>query len=241
MTINPDLKISTRELQHEILLRGIWTRANTVIPYPSSEYVRSNLLDPRVKPFHSKISQIMEKNPALKGDKTWELIGHWYVEGLQIKGYQEDRPNPLEDAYLYVGDLLSFFEDKPYGIPAFVYSFMPQTTEHKNSQPGNLEKIGEPETSTAASNQPDTGTEDTELRRTQRTLAALAIGLADKHPAYRHGEKTNVKALAETATDHLRDANGRTPHGFSDRTARDAITAALKACRDLLNESDKTG
>tara|TARA_R110001592_G_scaffold283291_1_gene551215 strand:+ start:137 stop:1240 length:1104 start_codon:yes stop_codon:yes gene_type:complete len=83
------------------------------------------------------------------------------------------------------------------------------------------------------------GSNNSELRRMQRTLAALAIGLADKHGTYRHGGKPNVKALAETATDHLRDENGRAPHGFSDKTARDAITAALNACPDLLNDSDK--
>jgi hypothetical protein len=83
--------------------------------------------------------------------------------------------------------------------------------------------------------------EATELRRTQRTLAALAIGLAGKHGTYNNNNKPNVKALAETATGHLRDASGRTPHGFSDRTARDAITAALKACPDLLNDSNKAG
>ncbi|PSF12359.1 hypothetical protein C7H09_03890 [Marinobacter fuscus] len=112
----------------------------------------------------------------------------------------------------------------------------------------------QPKTSRAANEQqdpdrqhypPQTGaegiTETAELRRTQRTLAALAIGLADKHGTYSHGNKPNIKALAEIATGHLRDANGRTPHGFSDRTARDAITAALKACPDLLNDSDKTG
>jgi len=94
---------------------------------------------------------------------------------------------------------------------------------------------------TAASDQPESETEATELRRTQRTLAALAIGLAKKHRTYSHGKKASVNALAETATDHLRDANGRTPHGFSDRTARDAIAAALKACPDLTNEPDKAG
>lgn len=85
------------------------------------------------------------------------------------------------------------------------------------------------------------GQADSELNRCRRVLAALAVGLADKHNIYSHGKKPNIKALAEIATGHLRDANGRTPHGFSDRTAREAITAALKAWPDLLKDSDKAG
>lgn len=83
---------------------------------------------------------------------------------------------------------------------------------------------------------PPAGETDTELKRTQRTLAALAIGLAGKYPAYKNGRKPNAAQLARVATDHLRDATSdRTPHGFSETTARLTIAEALKACPDLAN------
>jgi len=76
--------------------------------------------------------------------------------------------------------------------------------------------------------------EDSELKRTQRALAALVLGLADKYPAYRSGEKPNATQLARLATEHLRDAaSDRTPHGFSETIVRQAISAALKACPEI--------
>jgi len=81
---------------------------------------------------------------------------------------------------------------------------------------------------------PEINAGDSELKRTQRALAALVLGLADKYPVYRSGEKPNAKQLARLATEHLRDATSdRTPHGFSETTVRQAISAALKACPDL--------
>lgn len=75
---------------------------------------------------------------------------------------------------------------------------------------------------------------DSELKRAQRTLAALAIGLAKKTPAYKNGDKPNASQLAKLATEHLRDATSdRTPFGFSETTARQTITEALKACPEL--------
>lgn len=90
------------------------------------------------------------------------------------------------------------------------------------------------DTSAAASDQPENESEATQLRRTQRTLAALATGLARKHVAYKNGNKPNASQLAKLATEHLRDATSdRTPHGFSETTARLTIAEALKACPDL--------
>lgn len=88
--------------------------------------------------------------------------------------------------------------------------------------------------STATSVQTDSETEALELRRTQRTLAALAVGLAGKFPTYRNGNKPNASQLAKLATEHLRDSQSdRTPHGFSETTARLTIAEALKACPEL--------
>ncbi|MDO3721784.1 hypothetical protein QVZ43_08595 [Marinobacter sp. chi1] len=73
-----------------------------------------------------------------------------------------------------------------------------------------------------------------ELRRTQRALAALAIGLAERHPTYRHGTKPNALQLARIATEHLRDeTSDRTPHGFSETIVRQAISDSLKACPEF--------
>lgn len=79
----------------------------------------------------------------------------------------------------------------------------------------------------------DEDTNLSRLRTTQRILAALTVGLANRHNTYRRGAKPNIKALADVATDHLRDSNGRAQHGFSERTARDAISNALKSSPDL--------
>tara|TARA_R110000823_G_scaffold72318_9_gene166382 strand:- start:579 stop:1667 length:1089 start_codon:yes stop_codon:yes gene_type:complete len=76
--------------------------------------------------------------------------------------------------------------------------------------------------------------DQTELHRTQRTLAALALGLAAKPGTYNKAGKPNVSQLAKLATEHLRDGqNDRTPHGFSESTVRQTITDALNACPEL--------
>ena len=73
-----------------------------------------------------------------------------------------------------------------------------------------------------------------ELKRLQRTVAALALGLAVNHNTYGRVGKPNVLQLAKVATEHLRDGqNDRTPHGFSESTVRQTITAALNACPEL--------
>jgi hypothetical protein len=76
---------------------------------------------------------------------------------------------------------------------------------------------------------------ETELNRLQRTVAALALGLMKKHGnTYNRNGEPNASQLAKVATDHLRGATSdRTPHGFSDTTVRQTITAALKACPEL--------
>lgn len=76
--------------------------------------------------------------------------------------------------------------------------------------------------------------DETEVKRLQRTVAALALGLAAKPGIYNKADKPNVSQLAKLATEHLRDGqNDRTPHGFSETTVRNTISAALKACPEL--------
>jgi len=77
-------------------------------------------------------------------------------------------------------------------------------------------------------------TDEAEIKRLQRTVAALALGLAAKPGTYNKAGKPNVSQLAKLATEHLRDGqNDRTPHGFSESTVRQTITAALNACPEL--------
>jgi hypothetical protein len=85
----------------------------------------------------------------------------------------------------------------------------------------NLLTEGEPETT------PGESTEATELRRTQRTITALAIGLAKKYPSYRHGEKPNVSQLAVLAAEPFLDENAKSPTGWTSATFKKAIEAAL--------------
>jgi hypothetical protein len=81
---------------------------------------------------------------------------------------------------------------------------------------------------------PATSANDSEIKRLQRTVAALALGLAAKPGTYNKAGKPNVSQLAKLATEHLRDGQSdRTPPGFSDTTVRNTITAALNACPEL--------
>jgi hypothetical protein len=76
--------------------------------------------------------------------------------------------------------------------------------------------------------------DDTELRCTQRALAAIALGLAEKYPTYRHGEKPNISKLVSLAIDHLRSEQGdQTPSGFGKTTMENTIKAALESCPEL--------
>lgn len=76
--------------------------------------------------------------------------------------------------------------------------------------------------------------DETETKRLNRTVAALALGLMKKHGTYNRNGEPNASQLAKLATEHLRDAaSDRTPHGFSETTVRNTITAALNACPEL--------
>jgi hypothetical protein len=90
---------------------------------------------------------------------------------------------------------------------------------------------------TANSNQnatPAAAPDESEIKRLQRTIAALTLGLMKKHGTYNRNGEPNASQLAKLATEHLRDADSdRTPHGFSETTVRQTIAAALKACPEL--------
>jgi len=76
--------------------------------------------------------------------------------------------------------------------------------------------------------------DDTELRCTQRALAAIALGLAEKYPTYRHGDKPNISKLVSLAIDHLRSEQGdQAPSGFGKTTMENTIKAALESCPEL--------
>ena len=76
--------------------------------------------------------------------------------------------------------------------------------------------------------------DETEIKRLQRTVAALALGLAAKGGTYGKAGKPNVSQLERLATEHLRDGqDDRAPPGFGPSTVRKAITDALNACPEL--------
>jgi len=81
---------------------------------------------------------------------------------------------------------------------------------------------------------PATSANDSEIKRLQRTVAALALGLAAKGGTYGKAGKPNVSQLERLATEHLRDGqDDRAPPGFGPSTVRKAITDALNACPEL--------
>lgn len=124
----------------------------------------------------------------------------------------------LLDSELEAGETVLFMEPKEFCVQDIRVRRAPSILMY------------EAEFSTPPPNTEDEG----QLQRTQRTLAALALGLAEKFPAYRKGEGPNYSQLANLATDHLRDPQSdRTPHGFSATTVRQTIAEALKACPDL--------
>ncbi|WP_018403838.1 hypothetical protein [Marinobacter gelidimuriae] len=224
MTMNLEHQLEMKEIQNWMLLYGLGKKNGKVIPYPSAEYVHSNLLSsPVSNPMYLNISRKFERNAALKGDKSWELLAHWHIEGLAVEGYEKNSPNPLENVTVKAKDLKLFLERSQYPLPDWLASALGLTNQAISH-----------DTSTAATGQADDGRDSAELRSTQRALAALALGLAAKPGTYNKAGKPNVLQLAKLATEHLRDGQSdRTPHGFSETTVRNTITAALKACPEL--------
>jgi hypothetical protein len=141
--MNPEHEVPLKELHHWILLYGLGNINGEVIPYPSNEYVRRNLLSRQNNSnLYLTMSQTFEKNPALKGDKTWELLAHWYIEGLAIEGYEKNIPNPLENATVKARDLKRFIENNQYAAPHWVLNTLDTnspTAEHAPSCTDNAE------------------------------------------------------------------------------------------------------
>lgn len=123
------------------------------------------------------------------------------------------------------------------GIPISgrIGELMCYTADLKKLTKGAEEQSEEVKTSDVDTERQDCSpANETEIKRIQRTVAALALGLAAKSGTYNKAGKPNVSQLAKLATEHLRDEkNDRTPHGFGPSTVRSVITDALKACPEL--------
>jgi hypothetical protein len=138
MMTNLEHQFQMKEIQHWMLLYGLGKKNGRVIPYPSAEYVHNNLLSsPDNNPMYSNISHKFERNAALKGDKSWELLAHWYIEGLAVEGYEKNAPNPLEDATVKAKDLKHFVERSDYASPDWLTSALGlanQAISHNSSE-----------------------------------------------------------------------------------------------------------
>lgn len=78
--------------------------------------------------------------------------------------------------------------------------------------------------------------EETELKRTQRALGALAIQIANEKPRLMNGTAPNVLQIAEYAIQAVSNAEGKAPHGYGCATIRDALTVAIDTVnKDLAN------
>lgn len=118
MKINPDDELQLAEIHLIILNQGLGEVAGEVIPYPSTEYVRRNLLRRPAHPEQVTASNAYDRKPGFRGDNTWELLHHWKIEGLKVEGFQPMRMNPLETAITTKGSLLEFFQSTHYPVPA---------------------------------------------------------------------------------------------------------------------------
>lgn len=210
---------------------------------PSQEYFTVAELADR---WNTKEKHILD---LLLNNKLWAVA---LVSGIatatwsDANGAHEDKPTKPQQFQVrtwFDPDLMfSIFKDGSGQLTWYVeggkyYTFDPPISIRKDElliTREELERFESEHFSGSTDSLAPSLAEESELRRTQRTLAALAIGLADKYPAYRSGEKPNAKQLARLATEHLRDATSdRTPHGFSETIVRQSITAALKACPEL--------
>ena len=77
---------------------------------------------------------------------------------------------------------------------------------------------------------------ETDIRRLQRALCAIAHGLARSNPKWQYGTSPNVKNIVELALGGVSDEEGNTPRGFGKSTLSDTIAKALEACRDELDQ-----
>lgn len=78
-------------------------------------------------------------------------------------------------------------------------------------------------------------TEETEVRRLQRALGALVLGMANDAAKWRNGNKPNVSAFVSAALKGVQNEHGDTPDGYGKTTLGDTINAALKACQSELD------
>jgi hypothetical protein len=75
---------------------------------------------------------------------------------------------------------------------------------------------------------PATTSDDTQLARAQKALSAIAYGLYNASPAYKHGNKPNVSAIVTMALGGTQDDNGQSNYGMGKTTLTNAINDAIK-------------
>jgi len=74
---------------------------------------------------------------------------------------------------------------------------------------------------------PATTSDDTQLARAQKALSAIAYGLYNASPAYKHGNKPNVSAIVKMALGGTQDDKGHTIYTMGKTTLTNAINDAL--------------
>lgn len=77
--------------------------------------------------------------------------------------------------------------------------------------------------------------DETEVRRLQRALGALALGMAKQSDKWRNGDNPNVSAFVNAALSGAQDEHGNAPYGYGESTLSDTIGKALKACQNELD------
>lgn len=76
--------------------------------------------------------------------------------------------------------------------------------------------------------------DETEIRRLQRALGALVLGLAkaESTSKWKSGDSPNVSTIVATAMEGVMAEHGSVPHGYSKTTLTNTIKTALQAIKD---------
>jgi len=72
--------------------------------------------------------------------------------------------------------------------------------------------------------------EETKVKRLERALGALALGLAQSSTGWRNGETPNISAIASLALKAIKqNEDASRPHGYGETSIYNAISEAIKA------------